>query len=66
MADTAEYDEKREALGELVHEQASEIASNAINSGEEIDFLLSHGWTLQDIDTRLVEMTTPTTPENDG
>lgn len=50
------YNPRQDALEELVHEQASELASNAINSGQEVDFLLSNGWTQQDIDDRLREM----------
>lgn len=50
---TEEYD----ALHELVHEQASVLASNAINSGDAIEFLLGNGWSEDDIRTRLGEMT---------
>lgn len=43
-------------LTELVHNQAAELASNAINAGESVDWLILNGWTKQDIIDRLKEM----------
>jgi hypothetical protein len=48
--------EARDALSELVHEQADELASNAINNGQGIEWLITNGWTHQDITTRLSAM----------
>lgn len=42
-----------DALNETVHDAAAQEASNAINSGEQIDFLLARGWTLDDIRTAI-------------
>lgn len=42
-----------EALDELVHQVASEMASNAINSSEQVSFLLGAGWTREEIAKRL-------------
>lgn len=42
---------QQESLDELVHEMASQIASNTNNAGpkDQIDFLLMHGMTLENI-----------------
>jgi hypothetical protein len=42
-----------DALHELVHDAASQIASDALNSGEGEQFLLSNGWTQEQIDEHL-------------
>jgi hypothetical protein len=49
-------EEARDALSELVHEQADELASNAINNGQSIEWLIANGWMHQDITTRLSAM----------
>lgn len=36
--------EQWHALNELVHSEASQQASHAINSGDQLEFLLSNGW----------------------
>lgn len=40
-------------LWDLVHDVAAEVASNANNNGESVDFLLMHGWTQEQIIARL-------------
>lgn len=52
--------ESAEALDELVHEQASQLASNVINSGESLPWLIINGWTPEGIIDRLREMVTDT------
>lgn len=48
--DTSDWSEDRlVALGELVHDQASDIASDTINNAAEVEFLLAHGWTEDEI-----------------
>lgn len=42
-------EDQQEALDELTHDTASQIASNAINSGEQVDFLLANGWSLDQV-----------------
>ncbi len=49
-------DEQYDALSDLVHEQASQLASDALNEGKGVDFLLGNGWTTEDIEDRLAEM----------
>lgn len=49
--ETSETDE----LNDLVHDVASQIASDAINAGDQREFLKSHGWTDEDIRNRLKE-----------
>jgi hypothetical protein len=52
--DTASLTDAQDvALCDLVHEVASVAASNAINSGDEVDFLLSNGWTVAQIKERI-------------
>jgi hypothetical protein len=46
-------DDQQSDLDELVHDVASQIASDAINAGDQIDFLLSQGWTTEQIAQRL-------------
>jgi hypothetical protein len=41
--------EQLEKLDEFVHQLASEWASSAINSGEQVDFLLTGGWSESEI-----------------
>lgn len=55
MADYYVIDETGETddLNDLVHDVASQIASDAINAGDQRDFLKSHGWTDEDINERL-------------
>lgn len=48
-------DNQWEGLCDLVHEQASQLASNAINSGECVEWLVLNGWTTDDIVDRLKE-----------
>lgn len=65
--DEEDAEARAEALDELVHEQASQIASDAINAGEQIEFLLSHGWTQEQVEERLDEMTSKDNePEDPG
>lgn len=45
--DLGEVDQER--LEEIVHDAASQAASNAINSSDEVDYLLSQGWSPSDI-----------------
>lgn len=47
---------EREALDALVHETASDTASNAINNSEQIDFLLANGFDESVIRERMSEM----------
>lgn len=43
-------EEQAERLDGLVHDTASQVASDANNNGKQIDFLLSiGGWSLSDI-----------------
>ena len=42
-------DYQQEQLDELVHDTGSNQASNAINQGEQIEYLLVNGWTLAQI-----------------
>jgi hypothetical protein len=54
--DTDEADNARsQLLDDLVHEVASQMASNAINAGDQWQFLLSHGWTAEQIREHLDE-----------
>lgn len=43
-------DDQQDALDDLVHDQASQHGSDAINSGEQEDFLRTHGWTQDQIE----------------
>lgn len=36
---------QQDTLEELIHDQASQHGSDAVNSGEQEDFLRTHGWT---------------------
>ena len=51
-----------EALAEIVHDQASELASETINSGQSVEWLLANGWTTQDIHDRVREMVSGNEP----
>lgn len=42
-------------LSDLVINQATHIASNVINEGRGVDFLLANGWTKEDIINALKE-----------
>jgi len=44
------------ALAEIVHDQASELASETINSGQSVEWLQANGWTTQAIRDRVSEM----------
>lgn len=44
---------ERDALDELVHEVASNQASDAVNNNEQVDFLLAAGWSLREIRARV-------------
>ena len=55
--DPNERDERLwEALNELVHEEASQQASNAIDAGEGRAYLIAAGWNEAGIDARIAEM----------
>jgi hypothetical protein len=54
--------QEADALAEIVHEQASQIASDTINSGQSVQWLQANGWTPQDIRDRVSEMVTGNTP----
>jgi hypothetical protein len=43
------------ALGDLVHDELSKQASQVINDAREIEFLVSRGWTENEIMERLAE-----------
>lgn len=55
------------ALEELVHDQASELASNVVNAGSDDmrDYLLGNGWTLAEIAER-IGLTADTEKEKDA
>lgn len=40
---------QRDVLNEIVHDVASQSVSNAINGGEQEQFLTSYGWTESEI-----------------
>lgn len=42
-------------LSELVHDECASIASNVCNAGEQLDFLLGNGYTLQGLAEWLAE-----------
>ena len=44
------------ALDEIVHDQASQHASDTINSGRSVEWLQASGWTPQTIRDRITEM----------
>lgn len=46
-------DERMEILNDLVHDAASEIASYVINNGEQVEWLISQGWTEEQIKERV-------------
>ena len=48
---------QEDALGDLVHDVARQAASNAVNAGEGVEFLLSNGRTEEQIVERLAELT---------
>ena len=50
------------ALDEIVHEQASEFASETINTGQSVEWLQANGWTPDAIRDRISEMSTVTEP----
>ena len=49
--------DQEEAMAELVYEVADELAAGALNAGEGLEFLLSNGWTREEIRERLEELT---------
>ena len=56
-----------EALSELVHDTASQVASGVNNGGEsdQVDFLLQNGWGRDEIEKRLAEMVTEDASEEE-
>lgn len=46
-------DEQREALDELVHDVVSNIATDVINNGKGLEYLVTNGWTIEDIRERI-------------
>jgi hypothetical protein len=50
------------ALDEIVHDQASKLASETINSGQSVEWLQANGWTPDAIRDRISEMITGDEP----
>lgn len=49
-------DSATDALAELVHDQASQIASNVINSGKGVEYLLANGWNAEAIEEAIASL----------